>query len=82
MEIVKGSVVRSIAGRDKDVFFIVFEVDDSFVTLVDGRTRRLEKPKIKRKKHVRATKTVFDTTPLATDRGVRCLLAPFNHPQV
>ena len=82
MEIVKGSVVRSIAGRDKDVFFIVFEVDDSFVTLVDGRTRRLEKPKTKRKKHVRATKTVLDTTPLTTDRSVRRVLAPYNNPQV
>lgn len=51
-----GSIVFSKAGRDAGKFFLVSEiVDDNYVRLVDGKLRRLEKPKIKKIKHLKAT---------------------------
>lgn len=51
-----GSVVLSRAGRDKGSFFVVVEiVDDNFVRIVDGDTRRLETPKLKKLKHIKNT---------------------------
>lgn len=51
-----GSIVFSKAGRDAGRFFIVTEVvDENFVKVVDGKLRRLEKPKMKKIKHLKAT---------------------------
>lgn len=51
-----GSIVFSKAGRDTGKFFLVTEiVDDSYVKIVDGKLRRLEKPKTKKIKHLKAT---------------------------
>ena len=53
-------VIESTAGRDKGRLFIVFEVlDDFYVTVVDGKSRRLEKPKKKKIKHLRIYNKVF-----------------------
>lgn len=52
MEIDKTHIVVSLAGRDKDRLFIVMETEPNFVYLVDGRLRKLEEPKKKRRKHV------------------------------
>lgn len=49
-----GSIVLSTAGRDSGRYFIVTEiVDDKFVKLADGDLRRLDKPKLKKIKHVK-----------------------------
>lgn len=51
-----GSVVFSKAGRDAGKFFLVTEIiDDSYVSLVDGKLRMLAKPKKKKIKHLKAT---------------------------
>jgi len=48
-----GQFVKSKAGRDKDRIFIVIEiVDEQFVKIADGDIRKLEKPKIKKIKHL------------------------------
>lgn len=50
-----GRVVLSKQGRDKGRLFIVIEiVNDDFVLVVDGDLRKLAKPKLKRKKHLKA----------------------------
>ena len=55
-----GSVVFSRAGRDKGIFFLVVEVvDDVYVRLADGDVRRLEKPKLKKIKHLKNTGDVL-----------------------
>ncbi|MBO5304291.1 MAG: RNA-binding protein [Clostridia bacterium] len=57
-----GSVVYSRAGRDEGNFFIVYGiVDDSYVLLVDGDIRKLDKPKKKKLKHVKNTGEVIQT---------------------
>ena len=49
----KGQLVRSIAGHDKGEYFLVYQIiDDNFVLRVNGKTRKLEKPKLKKIKHL------------------------------
>ena len=44
-------VVISTAGRDAGNLFYVIQADDVFLTLVNGKDRTLEKPKLKKRKH-------------------------------
>ena len=53
MEIPRADVVVSLAGRDKGQLFFVLDTDDLFVYIADGKGRRLEQPKRKKRKHVR-----------------------------
>ena len=53
MEIDKSSLVVSKAGRDQGQLFYVIDADEQYVYLADGKSRRLEKPKRKKRKHVR-----------------------------
>ena len=52
MEVDKSSLVVSKAGRDKGQLFYVIDTDEQYVYLVDGKSRKLEKPKRKKRKHV------------------------------
>ena len=52
MEIDKSSLVVSKAGRDKGQLFYVVDTDEQYVYLADGKSRRLEKPKRKKRKHI------------------------------
>ena len=50
-----GRVVLSTQGRDAGRYFIVLEViDDQFVLMADGLTRKIAHPKKKKVKHLRA----------------------------
>ncbi len=75
MQLRKGSVVRSRAGRDKDKLMAVIGTDGKVLLLCDGKERRLEKPKRKNPLHVAATKTVLDDSAMATNRSLRRALA-------
>ena len=44
-------VVISTAGRDAGLLFYVIAADDTYLTLVDGKHRSFEKPKLKKRKH-------------------------------
>lgn len=47
-----GEFAKSKAGHDKDEIFIIINIEDEYVFLVDGKSRRIEKPKKKKKKHI------------------------------
>ena len=48
-----GRIVRAHAGRDKGKYFVIVGiVDDNFVLIADGETRRLANPKLKKIKHL------------------------------
>ena len=47
-----GDVVRSAAGHDRGELFLVLREEGDFLWLVDGKGRKLETPKKKRRKHV------------------------------
>ena len=53
MDISKADIVISLAGRDEGKLFYVLETDGTYVTIADGRGRKLEHPKRKKLKHVR-----------------------------
>ena len=46
-------VVESTAGRDAGKLFYVIDTDGTWLTLVNGKDRTLEKPKRKKQKHTR-----------------------------
>lgn len=52
MTVRQGDVVRSVAGHDKDQFFLVTREEGDFLWLADGKSRKIETPKKKRRKHV------------------------------
>ena len=52
MEVDKSSLVVSKAGRDQGQLFYVIDADEQYVYLADGTSRKLEKPKRKKRKHV------------------------------
>ena len=51
MEIARSDIVKSIAGRDKGKLFFVLDVENEFFLLADGKTRKVENPKRKKRKH-------------------------------
>ena len=52
MEVDKSSLIVSKAGRDKGQLFYVIDTDEQYVYLADGKSRKLEKLKRKKRKHV------------------------------
>ena len=52
MEIARSDIVKSTAGRDQGGLFFVLEVEGDFLLLADGKARKLESPKRKKRKHV------------------------------
>ena len=53
VEVTVGDLVVSRAGRDKGRPFVVLRAEEGFVYLVDGDLRRLDKPKKKKRMHVK-----------------------------
>ena len=54
LTMIPGRVVLSTQGRDEGRYFIILEViDDNFVYMADGLTRKIDQPKKKRIKHLR-----------------------------
>ena len=53
-----GSIVLSLAGRDKDNYFVITEIQDNFAYIVDGKIHKVENPKLKKLKHMTEHGTV------------------------
>jgi ribosomal protein L14E/L6E/L27E len=52
--LVPGSVVYSKSGRDSGKYYLIIKVlDGEYVTIADGETRKIEKPKKKKIKHLK-----------------------------
>lgn len=52
MDYQPGCPARSLAGHDKDRYYMILSVDGDWVFLADGRRKTQEKPKRKKKKHI------------------------------
>ena len=56
-----GQIVKSISGRDQNRYFIIVSiVDDKNVLISDGKLRKIQKPKLKKIKHLHVTSAVSD----------------------
>ncbi len=61
MDYMVGGFVEARAGHDAGNYYVIFKTDPEYVYLVDGRIRTLDRPKKKKKKHVKLL-TAFDQT--------------------
>ena len=52
MDIARSNIVKSMAGRDAGDLFFVLETEGDLLLLADGKRRRVESPKRKKRKHV------------------------------
>jgi ribosomal protein L14E/L6E/L27E len=49
-----GQVVQATSGRDAGRFFFIIKIiDDEYVLISDGKKRKLDKPKLKKVKHLK-----------------------------
>ena len=63
LEFMIADVVESKAGRDQGKLFYVMAVDETYLTLANGKDRSLENPKRKKRKH--ASKVLRSETRVA-----------------
>ncbi|MDR2090768.1 MAG: KOW domain-containing RNA-binding protein [Clostridiales bacterium] len=82
-----GSVVFSRAGRDGGRYYVVVKAGEKpgFVFIADGEYRKLEKPKLKKIKHLRISgvvleklKNKFAEDKTVFDAEIRSALRPYN----
>ena len=78
MPIVRGQIVRSKAGKDKENFLVVTEVCENGLRVCDGKDRPIERPKLKNLRHVSPTNSFLTEEQLSTNRSVRHGLRDFN----
>lgn len=56
-----GMLAKALAGHDLGKIYVIMDVDEEYVYLVDGKIRTVDKPKKKRKKHVQLIKETSQT---------------------
>lgn len=64
-----GRAVLSRAGRDAGRRFVVLKVDDAYAYVADGDLRRVEAPKKKKHRHLRATPAYYAEIAAALEGG-------------
>lgn len=72
-----GMLVRSKAGHDAGTVYVIINVDDAYVYLVDGKIRTLARPKKKKKKHVQIILKKYDVSS-ADDVKIKRILKEWN----
>ena len=53
MDIIRAHLVEATAGRERGKLFFVLQEDGDYLLLADGKSRRVEAPKRKKRKDVR-----------------------------
>ena len=66
-----GSIVKSMAGKDKDSYFCVVELNGSYCFLRDGKIHKLEKPKRKKFKHVQISPYKLQSEALQVNKHLK-----------
>ncbi|MCK8061535.1 MULTISPECIES: KOW domain-containing RNA-binding protein [unclassified Fusibacter] len=67
-----GQVVTSKAGRDKGRAFVIIEiVDHEYVKVTDGDLRRIERPKLKKVKHLNVSHMILTEIEMILMEGKR-----------
>ncbi len=71
-----GELVRSLAGRDKDRYFVAVSVHGDRVYIADGRKHRLSSPKAKNPRHISPAGKTVNMSELG-DKRLRKLISEF-----
>lgn len=64
-----GMMVRSLAGHDKGKVYMILDVKEPYVYLVDGKIRTLEHPKRKRIKHIQVNRHIPEWIQMVIQEG-------------
>ena len=75
MDFKAGQIVKAKAGRDKDGFFIIKEIDGQYAYIVNGKSRKVDSPKKKKLIHLALTARVVQD--FNTNREVIRILSEF-----
>ena len=67
----KGTVVRSLAGRDKDKLLVIIGSDEKSVLLCDGKERPIDRPKSKNIRHVESIGITVTEAGMSTNRALK-----------
>ncbi|MFV0412571.1 MAG: hypothetical protein ACK5L3_04765 [Oscillospiraceae bacterium] len=78
MELIKGQVVASRAGRDVARFYMVVAVEGDRVLLANGGKRPLAQPKAKNIRHINPTTHILGAGQADTDQQLRAALAAYS----
>ena len=78
MQFIPGMIVKSDAGRDQQRYYVVVAVEGGFVYIADGRRRKVEQPKRKNPRHLKATRTVAGPAEIDTNQKLRRVLRDYN----
>ena len=71
MKLAIGDVVKTTAGKDKDRYFCVVELIDSYCFLRDGKIHKLDNPKRKSFKHVIKTPYKLQSEALQVNKHLK-----------
>ena len=74
----KGTVVRSLAGRDKDKLLAVVGGSEKSVLLCDGKERPIDRPKSKNIRHVESLGSSVTEDEMSTNRALKKALGRLN----
>lgn len=67
----KGTVVKSLAGRDKGKLLAVMHEDEGSVLVCDGKERPVDRPKSKNIRHVECVGLSVTENDMRTNRALR-----------
>lgn len=79
MELKCGMVVKSIAGHDKDRFYVIVDIKGNRAYIADGKLRTVEAPKPKNFMHLRRTNSVAELENFSTNKQLRKFLHCYNY---
>ena len=80
MDIARSNIVKSIAGRDAGSLFFVLATEGDFLLLADGKRRRVETPKRKRRKHVELVEEGSGPLPTRSEAAKKSQIVSFVKP--
>lgn len=69
-----GRLVQATAGRDKGGLFCVLDEQGDYLLLADGRSRKVERPKRKKRKHTALVENPALYGGAVTNRAVRAFI--------
>lgn len=77
MEIIRGTVAKSLAGHDKGSWYVVLSVNGKNALVANGKSRTICHPKTKNLIHLAPTKTVLSNEQMDRDESIRLYLKRF-----
>lgn len=80
MKVVKGSIVKALAGKERDRLYVACRVADRWVYIADGKRRKLDCPKRKNPRHISSSRGEIDMSGM-TDKKLRRILSALADPE-